>query len=366
MNSSIINENGLLKINLSFLRNNYNHVKKILKNTRVGCVLKSDAYGLGLIEVTRKLLKIGCRDFFLTNLSETLKIRKECNKSNIILLNGLINLRKDEINKIFHKKIIPTINSLDELKKFNQLSKNVSYRPKITLHFDTGINRLGIDERETIPVIEYCKKFQIEVFCVMSHLASADESYNKFNNEQNLKFKKIIKNFPHATHSIANSHAIINLNKIQYDLVRIGGCIFGTIETKPFKNVVELYAKVLQIKLIKKSEQSYGYNQTFQSKQKKRIAIIAFGYADGYPRILSNISYVFFKKKLPIIGSISMDYMTVDISGLDENEIKVGDFVELIGNNVLLSFIAKQSKTIPYEILNNIGNRAKKIYIDNV
>ena len=104
----------------------------------------------------------------------------------------------------------------------------------------------------------------------------------------------------------------------------------------------------------------------FNLNKKKRIAIIAFGYADGYPRILSNISYVFFKKKLPIIGLISMDYMTVDISGLDENEIKVGDFVELIGNHVLLSFIAKQSKTIPYEILNNIGNRAKKIYIDNV
>ena len=366
MNKTIINENGLLKINLSFLSENYNHIKNSLKNSRIGCVLKSDAYGLGLIEVTKKLVNIGCNDFFLTNLEESLKVRNQCSKSNIILLNGLINLEKNEIRKIFHKKIIPTINSLDELKKFNEISKNFSPRPKITLHFDTGINRLGIAEHETIPVIEYCKKFEIPIFCVMSHLASADEKYNKFNNKQNLKFKKIIKNFPNAIHSIANSHAIINLNKIEYDLVRTGGCVFGTIETIPFKNVVELFAKVLQIKFINNSEQSFGYNQTFQSKQKKRIAIIAFGYADGYPRTLSNVSYVFLKKKLPIIGSISMDYMTVDISGLNENEIKVGDFVELIGNNVLLSFIAKKSKTIPYEILNNIGNRAKKIYIDNV
>ena len=149
-------------------------------------------------------------------------------------------------------------------------------------------------------------------------------------------------------------------------MVRTGGCVFGTLETKPFKNVIELYAKILQIKFTDSSKESYGYNQTFQSKQKKRIAIVAFGYADGYPRILSNISYVFFKKKLPIVGSISMDYMIVDISELNENEIKVGDFVELIGSNILLSFIAKRSKTIPYEILNNIGNRAKKIYIDSV
>ena len=109
-----------------------------------------------------------------------------------------------------------------------------------------------------------------------------------------------------------------------------------------------------------------GIIKHFSPNKKKKIAIVAFGYADGYPRILSNISYVYFKKKLPIIGLISMDYIIVDISELNDGEIKVGDFVELIGNNILLSFIAKKSKTIPYEILNNIGNRAKKIYIDNV
>ncbi len=365
MNNIIINENGLLKINLDFLGDNYNNLKNSLKKSRIGCVLKSDAYGLGLIEVTKKLLKIGCHDFFLTNLGESLKVRKECSKSNIILLNGLINLNENDVKKVFRNKIIPTINSLDELKKFYELSKSLSPIPKVTLHFDTGINRLGIDQEETNQIIEYCKKFQIRVFCVMSHFASADEKHNNFNNEQNLKFKKIIKDFPDAIHSIANSHATVNLNKVEYNLVRTGGCVFGTIETKPFKNVVELYAKILQIKLIDNSKRSYGYNQTFQSKQQKKIAIVSFGYADGYPRVLSNISYVYFKKKLPIIGLISMDYMIVDISELEENEIKVGDFVELIGNNILLSFIAKKSKTIPYEILNNIGNRVKKIYIEN-
>ena len=97
-----------------------------MKKSRIGCVLKSDAYGLGLVEVTKKLIKIGCRDFFLTNLDEALKVRKECRKSNIILLNGLINLKQSEIKKVFQNKIIATINSLDELKKFNELSKNLS------------------------------------------------------------------------------------------------------------------------------------------------------------------------------------------------------------------------------------------------
>ena len=80
--------------------------------------------------------------------------------------------------------------------------------------------------------------------------------------------------------------------------------VFGTIETKPFKNVVELHARILQIKLIDNSKKSYGYNQTFQSK-KKKLQLLLFGYADGYQEVLNNISYVYFKKKLPIIGSIS-------------------------------------------------------------
>ena len=132
----------------------------------------------------------------------------------------------------------------------------------------------------------------------MSHLASADEKHNNFNNEQNLKFKKIIKNFPNAVHSIANSHAIVNLNKIEYNLVRTGGCVFGTIETKPFKNVVELYAKILQIKFIDNSRQTMDITKRF-NPSKKKIAIVSFGYADGYPRVLSNISYVYFKKSFP-------------------------------------------------------------------
>ena len=149
MNNTIINENGLLKINLDFFVDNYNNLKNSLNKSRIGCVLKSDAYGLGLIEVTKKLVKIGCNDFFLTNLDESLKVRKECSKSNIILLNGLINLKENEINQVFYNKIIPTINSLDELKKFYELSKSLNPIPKVTLHFDTGINRLGIEEKET-------------------------------------------------------------------------------------------------------------------------------------------------------------------------------------------------------------------------
>ena len=97
-----------------------------------------------------------------------------------------------------------------------------------------------------------------------------------------------------------------------------------------------------------------------------RIAVLGIGYADGYPRRLSNIGYGMFKgKKLPIVGNISMDYMTVDISCIKDKEINVGDWVELIGDQITIQKIAKLSETIEYEILNNLGYRLQKDYIDS-
>ena len=359
----ILNKNGLLKINLNHLGNNYKNLKKILKKSRIGGVLKANAYGLGLNKIARKLLSLGCRDFFLTSLEESLAVRDESKNSNIILLNGIINLNENEIKKMLNFRIIPVINSLLELKKFYK-NYNESNEETIALHFDTGINRLGVTEREANEVINFCKKKKTKIFCIMSHLASADEPRNIMNKKQINKFEEIIQNFKESQHSLANSNGIINLKQIEFNIVRSGGCLFGTIENNHFKNIIELYARVLQIKDIECFHEIYGYNGTYQTRGKKRIAIIGFGYADGYPRILSNISYVFLKKRLPVIGSISMDYMTVDISKLKDKDIKVGDYVELIGKNIKLSEIAKKSHTIPYEILNNIGNRVKKIYID--
>ena len=364
MKRIIINKNGLLKVNLNNLSANYKILKTYTKNSRIAGVLKSDSYGLGLERVAKKLVDLGCKDFFLTSLDESILVRSESPQSNIILLNGIINLSQNEISKVFNYNIIPTINSFDELLKLYEFAKKSNEKPKVTLHFDTGINRLGIIDKEQNKIISFCREKKISVFCVMSHLASADEPKSILNKNQKTKFEDILINFPNSIHSLANSHAIVNLKKINYNLVRIGGCLFGTIDNKKFKTVAELYAKVLQIKELANNQNNFGYNATYQSKIIKRIAILGLGYADGYPRLLSNKSYVFFKKKLPIIGSISMDYMTIDISSLNEIDIKVGDYIELIGKNISINELAIKSKTIPYEILNNIGNRVKKIYID--
>ena len=361
----IVNSNGLLKINLKNLEHNYKSIEKIIKPSKLAAVLKSNCYGLGLNEITKKLLRLKCNNFFVTSYEESIALYKLSKRSNIFLLNGIINLSNDNIKNIFKKKIVPVINSYIELKKFNSIAKKLDSNHKVALHFDTGINRLGIDFNDKHKIINFCLKNNINVFCVMSHLIAADEKKNKINVIQKKKFEEIISFFPKASHTLANSNGILNFKRFNYDMVRSGGCIFGTVKSKFLKNVVELYARVLQVRMVNKGHNNFGYNGTFQSKEKKIIAIIGVGYADGYPRTLSNISDVYFKKKkLRIIGSISMDYIMVDVSKIKYGNIKVGDWVELIGKNISLDNISRKANTIPYEILNSIGNRVKKSYID--
>ncbi len=363
--SVIINENSLLKINLNTLGKNYENLKKNVQPADIAAVLKSNCYGLGIEKISEKLIELGCKNFFLTCLEESILVKEKSKQSNVFLLNGIINLSNKNIKKVIKKNIIPVINSYEELKKFHQIYDCHNQYP-LCLHFDTAINRLGIPKNEIQKIFNYCDANKINIFCIMSHFASADEPKSYFNQTQLDRFKKIIEMYPNAIYSIANSQATMNLHNVNYDMVRSGGCLFGTVNKKKYKKIIQLFAKVLQIKKVDSSHQIFGYNGTYQSKTEKKIAIIGFGYADGYPRLLSNDAFAFFKKKLPVIGSISMDYMIIDISSLRKNQLKIGDFVELIGNNISINDLAKASRTIPYEILNNIGIRVKKIYIDNV
>ena len=128
--------------------------------------------------------------FFLTSLEESIFIRQKSKNTKIILLNGIINLTKNDFYKILNFKIIPVINSFDELKKFNSFLKETNSSHPLIFHFDTGINRLGISECDQRKIIDYCKTNKFEIYMIMSHLASADQPTSQFNKIQREKFKK--------------------------------------------------------------------------------------------------------------------------------------------------------------------------------
>ena len=367
-NSDKENELGKITIDLNSIEKNYKLIKKkIGKECSIAAVLKANAYGLGIKEISIKLKELGCKFFFVATLKEGMELRKILKDIEIFILNGPIFFDVKIYNYFLDYNLIPIFNSLKELKLWIRLESKNKKKIKIGLHFDTGMNRFGIPNVEIDEVKKLFEKKTLNLFCIMSHLSSADEKNKKINLLQKNLFNKINSDYKNVLLSIANSSAIFNLKGFNFSFVRSGGALFGINPTKnknPMYNVISLHAKVLQIKNLKtENNKVVGYNSTYQVNGALKIGVLGIGYADGYPRNLSNIGYAYFKNsKLPIVGTISMDYITVDLSKL-RKKIKVGDWVELIGKNISIQDVAFLSQTIEYEILNNLGNRLQKYYI---
>ena len=367
-NSDKEEELGKITIDLNSIEKNYKLIKKkVGKECSIAAVLKANAYGLGIKEISIKLKELGCQFFFVATLKEGIELRKILKNIEIFVLNGPIFFEKKIYTYFLDYNLIPIFNSLKDLKLWIRLESKNKKKIKIGLHFDTGMNRFGIPNVEVDKIKKLFEKKRLNLFCIMSHLSSADEKNKKINLLQKNLFNKINSDYKDVLLSIANSSAVFNLKGFNFSFVRSGGALFGINPTKnknPMNNVISLHAKVLQIKNLKtENNKVIGYNSTYQVNDALKIAVLGIGYADGYPRNLSNVGYASFKNsKLPIVGTISMDYITVDLSKL-RKKIKVGDWVELIGKNISIQDVAFLSQTIEYEILNNLGNRLQKYYI---
>ena len=350
----MIKESGILNINTNNLIYNYNFFKKLKKNLIVAPTIKANAYGLGDKKVFNLLLKNSCKHFFVATLDEGLKLKNKNKLINIFILNGL---QDYNLKRFFNSNLIPVINSIEEYIRI----KNSGL--KFAIHVDTGINRLGIPIEKTKEIDLKNKNIQL----IISHLSSADQ----YNNNYNLKQKKIFNRLKNKFNnnkiifSLANSHGAILNKSYLYDMIRPGIGIYGGFENKKLgkriKNVVSLKGKIIQIKYIKKN-QYVGYNRTYKTKAKIKVAIIGLGYEDGIPRSLSNNGYVYFKKnKFKIIGRISMDTFTVNISK-SSHDLNVGMYLDIINDEHKIDKFAKICKTIPNEVLTTIGERVYRKY----
>ena len=349
----MINNNAILELSKKNLISNFKFFNNLNKNTIAAVTIKSDAYGLGADSISKLLLKNGCEHFFVATTQEGIDLRKITKKAKIYVLNGAEN----NSYKIF--KINNLIPILSNLKDFN------NFRNKLVnfgIQIDTGINRLGINFQDYIKIPLNNKYLNI----VISHLASADEINNNYNNVQLEKFKKIILSNQNNNiiYSLSNSFGSILSKKYLFDMIRPGIGIYGGHNNnlklkKKIKPVVKLKAKILQIKQINKNEY-VGYNQTYRSKKKIWIAIIGIGYGDGLKRILSNNGNVYLKNKsFNIIGRISMDSIIIDIKN-NYKMFQKEKFVEIINEKKGIDALAENSKTISHEILTSFTNRVER------
>ncbi len=350
----MIKNSTILRINTKNIIYNYNFFKKINNNSIVAPTIKANGYGIGDEFIFKLLVKHKCKHFFVATLEEGIKLNKINSKVYIYILNGIQNYNL----KQFNRNLIPIINSVNEFEKINKTNNSFG------VHIDTGINRLGINYNNIPNNIFNSKKINI----VISHLASADEYDNIYNYTQKRRFDKNVKKFKKKDiiFSLSNSNGSILSNSYSYDMIRPGIGIYGGNNNnkrlkRSLKSVLTLSGKIIQIKIVNKNEY-IGYNQTYRTKKNIKVAVIGTGYADGIPRKLSNKGVVYYKNnKFNIVGRISMDSFTIDISK-SKHILKIGMYVDLINHKYDVENYAKQCETISNEVITSIGSRVIRLY----
>ncbi len=360
-----------LTIDLGALQDNYRFLAAKAGSAICAASVKANAYGLGIEKVGPALADAGCEHFFVALPTEGIHLRNLLPDAKIYVLGGLL---KEAEKYYLEHKLVPVLNHLQEIEMWSEFAGEAGPLPAI-IHLDTGITRLGLLENEIKTLAETPSLLDnLEVEFVMSHLACADDRDHPLNREQLEKlhyFKELLPESLRETPvSFANSAGIFLSEEYHFDMVRPGIALFGgnpmSKEANPMKEVVHLQGKILQVQDVD-SEFHVGYGATYRTQDVSRIATVSVGYADGYFRSLGNKADCAIKqKKVPVIGRVSMDIITIDVSTVAEEDCRPGNFVDLIGNGVTLDEVAAHANTIPYEILTSLGNRYYREYLEPV
>ncbi|KGG03099.1 Alanine racemase [Prochlorococcus marinus str. MIT 9321] len=353
---------------------------KLSKNCQFMAVVKADGYGHDAKLVSDYAVKGGASQLGVATLKEGIKLRSFGVKKPILILGNLYT-KKDFIIT-FKNDLMPTISSIRECLICNNIGKHFGLKFALHLKVDTGMSRLGFESNKFVQQFEKIKSFEnISIEGIYSHLSSADED-NSLNPEsstqlQRLKFQELLKQINVARHPnikvhLANSAGMLLNKDFHFNMVRVGLSMYGY---NPFAKIDKnqslqpalfLKVKVTFIRIIDKGV-SVSYGGKFVSSRKTKLAVLSIGYADGVPRNLSGkIKAIYNNKFYPQVGSITMDQMMVDITGSDE--IKVGSTMILLGSDgdKTISPIdwARESKTIPWEILCSFKNRLPRVQVD--
>lgn len=367
--AAALSAGGILTIDLAALRANYKLIADMLAPTRAAAVVKADAYGLGADKVAPQFYAAGCRDFFVAHLNEAIALQPHlANDVTIYVLNGL----QPQTEQLCAKNnIIPVLNSMEQLRNWVALAKVQNRRLPALLQLDTGMARLGLSEPELRELLADLSLLEaIDIKYVISHLAAADNPDSPQSQAQLTQMQAALKQLPHFPVAFSNSGGSFLQSAYRYDLARPGIALYGGApqenKPNPMHPVVSLQARVIQCRTVP-AQTLVGYSGSYTTKAETRIATIAVGYADGWPRHLSNKGAAYYgDTRLPVIGRVSMDSITLDITALPEGTLKLGSLVELIGERQTLEQVARDAGTISYDILTALGHRYHRTYINNV
>ncbi|XBQ15506.1 MAG: alanine racemase [Oceanicaulis sp.] len=345
-----------LVIDLDNLAANYQSLARNAPGAETAAVVKAQAYGLGAAAVARRLVREGCRTFFVATPEEGAELRRALGggEAEIWVFNGY---RADLRNLYAAERLGAILNSEADLAEFAPDPSG-----PCALHIDTGMNRLGVDP-EAAAALTAAQIDALDLRLVMSHLSCSEDAGTDMNARQRDAFAEISARFPGVRRSLSNTGGVRLGEAYHFDLTRPGIGLYGATATPGeehgLKPVVRLEAPILQLRALEPGD-PVGYGAAYVADRPRLAATVAAGYADGLPRALSGSGYARIDGvKAPILGRVSMDLIVLDVTDC-ESAARAGAPAVFLGED--LDAVAEIASTLPYEILTGLGSRASRSY----
>lgn len=366
---SIRGAGGFLTTDLNAIAANYRTLSERLgPGVECGAAVKADAYGLGLAPVTQALWTAGCRSFFVALTEEGLKLKSLLPKAAVHIFNGV---DAETAPETATAGLIPVLNHPGQIEAWAAQARAQEAPLPAMIQVETGMLRLGLSAVEVEDLAAHPDRGAgIEISTVMSHLACADDPDHPQNGAQLDNFRtalNVLRPLGIGRASLANSSAIYLDAAFHFDLARPGAALYGVNPQprgpNPMAQVVHLQGKIIQTRTID-TPSAVGYGATHRTRRGDRIATVGIGYGDGYLRSLSNSACATVGGfRVPVVGRVSMDLITIDVTDVPEDATRPGALVDLIGPDHPLDELAREAGTIGYEILTALGRRYERRYI---
>lgn len=359
-------EAARLTVRLGAVAANYRECARAAGPAAVAGVVKADAYGLGMVPVATTLVGAGCDSFFVGRLEEGIALRPAVPEARIFVLDGA---HPATVPALIAHRLTPVLNSLDEIAIWSDAARARRTTLDAALHIDTGMNRLDLPPADlsTLAAEAAMRLSGIRLVLVMSHLACADDPAHAMNTLQLARFKDALAMLPPAPASLASTGGVLLGKDYAFDMVRPGIGLYGgnphASRPNRFAVAAVLTGRILQRRRIDKG-QSVGYGATYRSGRPSVLATVAMGYADGLMRAIGNGGEgAIGGTRVPVVGRVSMDLITLDVGGVPESLSAPGGSVEFLGDTIALEQLAEAAGTVNYEILTSISPRVPRRYV---
>lgn len=361
------------EVDLSDIQYNVKQIaKRVGPNVRILGVMKANAYGHGLVPVTKAVLEAGASYIGVAIADEGMELRGHTQVPILVFSPPF----EDSLETYVRFDLDATITSVETAHALNEVARSAGKKARVQIKIDTGMGRIGFMPEVALDAIRAVANLDsIRIVGVYSHFATSDESNKEFSKRQLGMFRDLVSSIKElglddVIFHIANSGAVLDIPDSYFDMVRPGIMTYGyypsleTSESVDIRPALSLKSSIALIKNVKAGT-SISYGRKYFTSKDSRIAVVPIGYGDGFTRLLTGKGFVLIRgKRYPIAGTITMDHVMVDLGS--DYEVQQGDEVVLLGkdgsDSITAWELASKLGTIPYEILCMLNNRVPRIY----